>query len=206
MRIQRLAAAAAATALAASLVGCSDAKDAADKAKSAASSAASSVGTQAKEKASDAASKAADKVKDHVKEKAREKGRALFEDATAKLSPEAQKKVASLATVGLGAKGQLADDDDSVTVAEFFGARQAMTADTGMDRTALEAVSDGAALRNATVYVSRYMNKKIPFSVDVISSENGTVEACVGAKADRPRTLTVKDGKVVTNVAGDHTC
>lgn len=202
MRIQRLAAAAAATALAASLVGCAEAKDAADKAKSAASDAASSAASQAKEKATDAASKAADKAK----EKAKEKAGSLFEDATSKLSPEAQAKVKSLDSVGLGKKGELAQDDDAVLVAEYFGVRQATTADTGADRSALEAISAGQALKDATVYLSVHAGKDIKFAVNVVSSDAGTVNACVGPNGDRPRTLTVEDGKVVKTAPAKFAC
>lgn len=198
MRIQRLAAAAAATALAASLVGCAEAKDAADKAKSAASDAASSAASQAKDKASDAASKAADKAK--------EKAGSLFEDARTKLPADVQKKLESLDSVGLGKKGELAEDADAVAVAEYFGVRQATTADTGADRSALEAISTGQALKDATVYMSVHAGKDIKFAVNVVSSDAGSVNACVGPNGDRPRTLTVKDGKVVTTTPAKFAC
>lgn len=202
MRIQRLAAAAAATALTATLVGCGEAQDVADTAKSAASEAASSAASQATEKASEAASKATDKVK----KKAKKKAAALFEDATAKLSPEDQRRLRSLALVGLGTKGALADDADAVTAAKYFAARQAMAADTGVDRTALEAVAEGSALRDATVYVTEHTGETGAYSVNILTSAGGTVNACVGPKAKEPRTLTVTDGMVVTDSPGDHDC
>jgi hypothetical protein len=201
MRLQRLAAAAAATALAASLVACSD-SDRADDASPTDQAPSSTTSPGADVQSSDATSSAAAKVG----KKARKKKAAAFPDATEKLSAGDQAKVRSLDRVGLGAKGQLAGDSDAVTVALYFGARQAMAADTGMDRTALEAVSAGTALREATVYVSAHMDEKIPFSVDVISSKAGTLHACVGPDADDARTLTVQGGKVVTDVAGDHHC
>lgn len=202
MRIQRLAAAAAATALTATLVGCAEAKDVADTTKSAASEAASSAASQATEKASEAASKAADKVK----KKAKKKPADGFEDATAKLSAEDQRKLESLALVGLGADGALADDADAVTAARYFAARQAMAADTGVDRSDLEAAAGGSALRDATVYVTEHTGETGAYSVNVLTSAGGAVDACVGPKAQEPRTLTVTDGKVVTDAPGDHDC
>lgn len=202
MRIQRLAAAAAAAALAATLVGCADANDAADDIRSSAADAASSATSSATPKAKDAASKAADKASEKASKKARE----LFTDATAKLSAADQRRLESLDRVGLGRQGELADDRDALTVAAYFAARQAMAADTGVDRLALEAASDGEALRDATVYVTEHTGETGPFSVNVLTSANGTVDACVGPKAKEPRTLTLAGGKVVTDAPGDHAC
>lgn len=203
MRLQHLAAAAAAIALTASLVGCGDGTDAAGATDGATSSVTPSAG--ADPSASDAPTTGATKSGE-AKKKRKKKPAATFPDATEKLSAGDQEKVKSLDRVGLGAKGQLVGDHDALTVALYFGARQAMAADTGMDRTALEAVSAGTALRDATVYVSEHMDEQVPFSVDVLSSEGGTLKACVGADAKEARMLTVEAGKVVTDVAGSHTC
>jgi 3',5'-cyclic AMP phosphodiesterase CpdA len=199
MRIQRIAAATAATALTISLVGCSEAQDAADKAKAKASEAAASAADAASQKAKDAASGVADKAK----AKASEMAGSTFEDVLAKLSPEQQEKLKGLEAVALGTEGELQEDPDSLTAAEYFAARQAAV-ESG-DLTDLKAVAAKRGLRNAKRYISR---GKAPanFVVNVVSSDAGTVNVCVGPKGKNPRTLTITEGKVTLNAKGTHTC
>jgi hypothetical protein len=203
MHTTRIAAALTAVALAGSLAACGDSvKDAADKAKAKASDAAAAAASKGTDAAKDAASKAADKAKG----KASEMAGSAFEDIKAKLSPEQQKKLEFVDAVGLGTKGELTEDADSLTVADYFGARQEAAANSGEDLTDLQAVSAGRGLRNATRYVTRFAGQTPKFSLEVVSSESGTVNACVGPKAKRARTLIVKNGKVVANRKGTHTC
>jgi hypothetical protein len=190
---QRLAAAA--TILAVALTGCSEAQDAADKAKAKASEAAAAK-----------ASEAAGKLKDKATEMGGAKAGALVDDVLGKLSPEQQEKLQGLDAVALGEKGALAEDAESLAVAEFFAARQSAAATGGEDLSALEAVSGPRVFKRASKYVVRNSGKDIPFVVNVVASEAGSVDVCVGPKGKKSRSLTVTDGKVVKNVAGDHTC
>lgn len=200
MQSTRIAAALTTLALAGSLAACGDAvNDAAAKAKAKASEAAASTAAKGKEAAKSAASEAAAKASG----KAGDLAGSMFEDIKEKLSPEQQKKLESLDTVGLGEEGELAQDADSLTVADYFGARQAAVASG--DLTELKQVAAKRGLRNAKRYIRRGHAPK-SFSVDVVSSESGTVNVCVGPKGKNARTLTVVDGKVVLNAKGTHTC
>jgi hypothetical protein len=204
---KRLAsAAAAATILAVSVTGCSQAGDAADKAKAKASEAAAAKASEAAAKAKEKASDAAGKLKDKATELGGDKAGALANDVLDKLSPDEQQKLQGLDAVALGEKGELTEDADSLTVAEFFAARQSAAATGGEDLSALEAVSGQRVLKRATKYVVRNSGKDIPFVVNVVSSEGGTVDVCVGPKGKKARSITVQDGKVVKNLAGKHTC
>lgn len=200
MQTNRIAAAVATLALAGSLAACGDdVKNAADQAKAKASEAAASAAAKGKDAAKSAASKAADSAK----AKASDMAGSTFEDIKAKLSPEQQKKLESLDTVGLGEEGELAEDADSITVADYFAARQAAV--TSGDLTDLQEVAAARGLRNAKRYIARGHAPK-HFTVNVVSSEAGTVSVCAGPKGKNARTLTVKDGKVVLNAKGTHTC
>jgi hypothetical protein len=193
---KRLAAAAAATTiLAVTLTGCSQAQDAADKAKEKASEAAASK-----------ASEAADKLKDKATEVGGDQAGKLVNDVLDKLSPEEQQKLQGLESVALGKKGELVKDADSLTVAEFFGARQSAAATGGEELSALEAVSSQRVLKVATKYVVSKSGQDIPFIVNVVSSKGGTVEACVGPKGNIARAITVADGKVVKIAPGTQAC
>jgi hypothetical protein len=194
----------AALALAGSLAACGDAvNDAANKAKAKASEAAASAAAKGADAAKSAASDAAEKAKAKAGDKAGDMAGSMFEDIKAKLSPEQQKKLESLDTVGLGKEGELAQDADSLTVADYFAARQAAV--PSGDLSALREVAAARGLRNAKRYIRRGHAPKT-FSVDVVSSESGTVDVCVGPQGQNARTLTVKDGKVVLNAPGTHTC
>lgn len=197
--MRRIVAAAATTALAASLVACGAAEDAANKAKDKASEAAASAASEAATKAKDAASGAADKAKS----KASDMAGSMFEDVKSKLSPEQQKKLESLESVALGNEGELKEDPDALLVAEYFAARQAAVASG--DLSEVEAIAAKQALRNAKRYVAKGKAPK-NFSVNVVTSEAGTIEACVGPKGKNARALTIVDGKVVKNRKGTHTC
>lgn len=197
--MRRIVAAAATTALAASLVACGAAEDAANKAKDKASEAAASAASEAAAKAKDAASGAADKAKS----KASDMAGSMFEDVKSKLSPEQQKKLESLESVALGNEGELKEDPDALLVAEYFAARQAAV-ESG-DLSEVEAVAAKQGLRNAKRYVAKGKAPK-NFSVNVVTSEAGTIEACVGPKGKNARALTIVDGKVVKNRKGTHTC
>lgn len=199
MRIQRITAAAAATALTASLVACGAAEDAANQAKAKASEAAASAAEEAKNKAKDTASGAADKAKS----KASEMAGSMYEDITAKLSPEQQEKLKGLESVALGNEGELKEDPDALLVAEYFAARQAAV--KSGDLSEVEAIAAKQGLRNAKRYIAKGKAPKT-FSVNVVSSEAGKLEACVGPKGKKARLLVVADGKVVKNGKGTHTC
>ncbi|RJS47186.1 hypothetical protein [Nocardioides cavernaquae] len=201
---QRLAAAAAI--LAVTLTGCSEAQDAADKAKAKASEAAAAKASEAAAQAKEKASDAAGKLNDKATEMGGDKAGALVDDVLGKLSPEQQEKLQGLDAVALGEKGALAEDADSLTVAEFFAARQSAAATGGEDLSALEAVTGPRVFKRASRYVVRNSGKDIPFVVNVVAAEAGSVDVCVGPKGKKSRTLTVTDGKVVKNIAGDHTC
>ncbi|TCJ21311.1 hypothetical protein [Nocardioides jejuensis] len=203
MQTKRIAAAVATVALAGSLAACGDAvKNAADQAKSKTSDAAAAAASKGADAAKDAASKAADQAKG----KAGELGNSLLQDIKSKLSPEQQKKLEFVDTVGLGKKGELVEDADSLTVADYFGARQEAAANSGEDLSDLQAVAAGRGLRNATRYVTKFAGQTPKFSIEVVSSDAGTVNACAGPKGKKARTLIVKDGKVVANRKGTHTC
>jgi hypothetical protein len=190
---QRLASAA--TILAMTLTGCSQASDAADRAKAKASEAAAAK-----------ASEAAGKLKEKAGEMAVDKASTLVDDVLAKLSPDEQEKLQGLDAVALGQNGALTEDADSLTVAEFFAARQSAAATGGEDLSALEAVTSPRVFKRSSRYVVRNSGKDLPFVVTVVSSGSGTVEACVGPKGKRARVLTVQDGKVVKNAAGTQAC
>lgn len=208
MRIQKLLATTATTALlATALVSCSEAQDAADKAKAKASEAAASKAAEALESGKAKASEKAGEMMDQAKDKAKDvKAGELLNDVKAKLSPEQQEKLEGADAVALGAEGELAEDPNSLTVAEFFAARQQAAANGGEDLSALEAITGPRVFKRTSRYVTRNSGKDLPFVVSVVSSEAGSVNACVGPKGKRARTLTVTDGKITKNVAGQHTC
>lgn len=197
--MRRIVAVAATTVLAASLVACGAAEDAANQAKDKAPEAAASAASDAADKAKDAASDAADKAKS----KASDMAGGMFEDIKSKLSPEQQKKLESLESVALGDKGELKEDPDALLVAEYFAARQAAV-ESG-DTADVEAIAAKQGLRNAKRYIAKGKAPKT-FSVNVVTSESGAVEACVGPKGKNARALTIVDGKVVKNRKGTHTC
>lgn len=204
MRIQKLLATSAATAiLATALVSCSEAQDAADKAKAKASEAAAAKAAEALESGK---AKASEKAGEMIEQAKQGKAGALVNDVMAKLSPEQQDKLQGVDAVALGAEGELTEDADSLTVAEFFAARQQAAANGGEDLSALEALAGPRVFKRSTRYVTRNSGKDLPFVVSVVSSEAGAVNACVGPQGKRARTLTVTDGKVTKNVAGQHTC
>lgn len=202
MGFQRIAAAAVTTALAASLVACGAAEDAANDAKAKASEAAASAANKAEEKASEKANDALDSAK--------AKGGALagsaYEDVLGKLSPEQQAKLKGLDAVALGKNGELAEDADSLTAANYYGARQAAVPGSGEDLTDLNAVAAGPALKEATLYIQQNAGSTPKFAIAVVSSDAGTVNLCVGPEGKNSRTLTVKDGKVVKAAQGTHAC
>lgn len=200
MRSMRLISAAAGTALlAAALVGCSEAKDAVDDAKDKASEAGQSAMDDAKDKASDA-------------------GQSMLDDATGGADGDGKSGDGGSGDTGAaedaagGADGavtvdygKFADDPAAKTAGQFFTVRQAAAADGG-DTSHLAEVATGKHLKVVTRYVKNHAGKTGPFSVTVVGVQGDSVDVCVGPRATNARTLTLEDGKVADNAAGDHDC
>lgn len=184
--------------LAATVTGCSEAKDAAskaaDEAKAKASEAAASAAAEAGEKASGAAASAMAEAT----AKAGEILSQLGADTQAKL----QEKIdAAGITVD---SGEFADEPTANVAEQFFAARQAALVDG--DASIATQLATPAYQKKVQRYVAKRQGKAKPFTITVVNAQGETVDLCVGPKGTKPKTVTLEGGLVAKVTKGAHTC
>lgn len=201
--MKRATIAAAAVALSISLVGCSHAEKAADHAKNKAkehgASMAAEASAKAKAKASELAKKAGAAGSNGTDGATGGSGESGSGDGTGAAAGTGEGSVAGV-SIDLG---DFADDPAAKAAGKFYTVRESVRT-TGEGQ--LSKVATASYLPKVQRFIDNHPASSSSLKVVVNGVEGSTVQACVGPKAQHPRVLTVKGGKVARIRKGSFDC